>query len=90
MKQAQDKGKPKSTKDEPASPKYLLGVPTSEPLFFKSPGGRQPQSTGSSPQAQPPTGKSPGNIIYYTMYSQFTGAIFIKTPRFVVPRYCRA
>ncbi|WAR30706.1 SMG7-like protein [Mya arenaria] len=45
QKQAQqDKGsggsKVRSVRDEPNSPQYLLGVPTSEPVFFKSPGGR--------------------------------------------------
>lgn len=63
MKQAQDKGKPKSTKEEPNSPKYLLGVPTTEPVFFKSPGGRQAQTSGVSPVSQISTSKSPGTMM---------------------------
>lgn len=56
----QEKGKGKG----PASPKYLLGVPTSEPVFMK-PGGvsRQtsPQQPGTSPIKIP--GSQPGVLL---------------------------
>jgi len=45
--QLEVKGQGSSNKDEPNSPQYLLGAPTSEPVFFKSPGGRG--STQGSP-----------------------------------------
>jgi hypothetical protein len=62
QKQAESTGKSVKIKDEPNSPKYLLGVPTSEPLFFKAGGQRQPgpttgtQSVQSSPSPSKPAG----------------------------------
>ncbi|XP_053380240.1 nonsense-mediated mRNA decay factor SMG7-like [Mercenaria mercenaria] len=69
QKQAESTGKTVKIKDEPASPKYLLGVPTSEPLFFKTGGQRQPgqttgsQSTQSSPSPSKPVGHTGGVLV---------------------------
>ena len=55
QKQAKDIKENLKVKGDPSSPKYLLGVPTSEPMFFKTGSGKQ------SNQSSPSASKSPGN-----------------------------
>lgn len=66
QKQAESTGKSLKVKEEPPSPKYLLGVPTSEPVFFKTGGQRQPvgnQITQSSPSPSKPAGHTGGVLV---------------------------
>ncbi|KAL4219606.1 Protein smg7 [Mactra antiquata] len=61
--QKQAQGKVVKIKEEPASPKYLLGVPTSEPVFFKTAGGSAGGSsvTGGSSNKQQQQQQQGGN-----------------------------
>ncbi|XP_052246547.1 nonsense-mediated mRNA decay factor SMG7-like isoform X17 [Dreissena polymorpha] len=54
----------KSVKDEPNSPKYLLGAPTTEPVFFRSPGGRVGAQPTPSPQAAQVPAKTVGSGVH--------------------------
>ncbi|XP_052789309.1 nonsense-mediated mRNA decay factor SMG7-like [Mya arenaria] len=80
QKQAQqDKGsggsKVRSVRDEPNSPQYLLGVPTSEPVFFKSPGGRGGMPNQGSPQN--PTASVVGAIGKIPVTGAHTGGVLV-------------